>query len=205
MRVTQLSVAYPVGKKNALHDLHRFVCFRGISKYITYLFSLHFKTFLSWDWQVLQKICFFSAHIFTGLTTLETAQSVFLQMAAENFLVTWTTLAMETVIQDLIVDHQQQVTGVVHKVLECLTRSLKEMKLSCPGLAGHSVTVPSVSSSQVTVSQIFQRLSSVQEFCQWKVQDVDFMKTIAVLSLHHSSAKIRQLLLQTLLHVYNYM
>lgn len=152
-----------------------------------------------------KSFCFFSAHIFTGLTTLETAQSVFLQMAAENFLVTWTTLAMETVIQDLIVDHQQQVTGVVHKVLECLTRSLKEMKLSCPGLAGHSVTVPSVSSSQVTVSQIFQRLSGVQEFCQWKVQDVDFMKTIAVLSLHHSSAKIRQLLLQTLLHVYNYM
>ncbi|PVD39353.1 hypothetical protein C0Q70_01983 [Pomacea canaliculata] len=148
---------------------------------------------------------YFNTHIFTGLTTLETAQSVFLQMAAENFLVTWTTLAMETVIQDLIVDHQQQVTGVVHKVLECLTRSLKEMKLSCPGLAGHSVTVPSVSSSHVTVSQIFQRLSSVQEFCQWKVQDVDFMKTIAVLSLHHSSAKIRQLLLQTLLHVYNYM
>ncbi|KAK7112107.1 BRCA1-associated ATM activator 1-like [Littorina saxatilis] len=130
-----------------------------------------------------------SIHMQTALSTLETAQSVFLLKAAEILVVASVTKSLESSAPTSTPSSPTSPTVV--KTMQFLSDALAVMAKGSANLLDQMIVSTHVSTFHQSVGQIISLLCDGERFCKWKCGEEGFVASLARLALQHPSEKIR--------------
>ncbi|KAK7508046.1 hypothetical protein BaRGS_00001011 [Batillaria attramentaria] len=146
-----------------------------------------------------------SVHVQAALSTLETARSIFLLNAVENFLVAVVTHALAADSTHAQEDHPSRQPVTLSSIQEYLTRVLSDTVTNKPALLDQLVTASNPSNLLLVTSQIIRRLSDTELFCQRKAGDTGFFAALVHLSFFHPDSRIQQSTLRSLINMFTHM
>jgi hypothetical protein len=154
---------------------------------------------------LVHDIFFFPSteHLPTALETLETAQSVFLLKAAENFAAATIASNLNNIKADEFLSPQLSGNGtaenvsssinaasidsVVQASVEMCVATVEEMSKCQASVLDSLVASTRASTYHQSVLNLTLSLSSCERFCQWKAQERPFLMTLLQLVFHHPS------------------